>query len=682
MRVAFDIGGTFTDVILLGDDGSVSDLKTLSLLDEVGPAITQAVALRSSHAPVDRFVHATTICSNALIQGNTARVGLITTRGFRDTLMLRAQKGTNNPQLDWEAPEPVVLRRLTHEVDERILADGRIDRPLDEDQCRKAIQALVDAGVGAIAVCLINGYLNSEHEQRIYSLVTEIAPSMPVCLSSALQPEVREYERMSTTAINTSLIPVVDDYLSRLENHLATLSNRLLIMQSNGGVMSSEAARRRPVYMMESGPAAGALAAARVGTRLGLDKVLAFDMGGTTAKACLIQNGTPLERQSGEVGSGEVGTSSGGGHAVRVPMIDLVEVGAGGGSIAWSDGHVIRVGPESAGAAPGPVCYGRGGTRPTVTDANIVLGTMHPSELAGGTMRVDREAAYRAVAEFGAQLGLDPLDTADGIVQIAVIHMMRALRAVSTERGHDPREFTLMAFGGSGPLHAVALAEALDMSRIVIPPFPGVFSAFGLLLADYRLDFVSSQPTLLANLNEDPVLRQFAELEEQAFGEFAAQGVDPKLVRFMRSIDLRYNYQIDDLPLEFPEQYEPGSLAKVLGEHFRAAHEREFGYVGEGDIVAVNLRLRALANENRFDVRDLAATRPAVRPPATEDIWRDVYFGQDSGTLRTRVCARSDIGDGLHGPLIIEEPDTTIVVRPGWRAVSGGLGEVLLSRDQ
>src|SRR5215472_7004638 len=424
MRVGFDIGGTFTDVIIRADDGRIHTGKVLSILDRVGEDVAAAVRPVARPDKIENFVHGTTVASNAVIEGTTARTALITTRGFRDELEMRGQRRPNIYDVNWERLPALIPRSLRLEVNERVLGNGSVEQPLDLVQARAAIEKLVAQQVEAIAVCLINAYLNSVHERQLARLLAEIAPRTVVCLSSDIHPEMKEYDRASTTAINASLIPVVDRYLNRLEQTLSPLSDRMLVMQSNGGIMSAQAARSRPAYIIESGPAAGVLAAARLAAECGFGQVLSLDMGGTTVKACLIENGKPLEKPGGEIGAGvNAGTRlfGGGGHVVRVPSIDIVEAGAGGGSIAWlDDSGALRVGPRSAGAEPGPVCYGYGGTEPTVTDANVVLGYMNPNAIAGSTLEINRDAAAAAIErQLAAPLGLNLLEVAYGITQVA-----------------------------------------------------------------------------------------------------------------------------------------------------------------------------------------------------------------------------------------------------------------------
>lgn len=680
MRVGFDIGGTFTDVIVLGDDGRLTTAKVLSLLDRVGEDIVACVQRSAPKAQVESFVHGTTIGSNAVIENKTALTGLITTKGFRDELEMRGQRRPNIYDASWDRLPPLVPRSLRLEVNERALGDGSIEKPLDPQEVQAVIRILLDAHVEAIAVALVNSYLNPSHEKQIGQLIAAIAPCMVVCLSSDIHPEIREYERTSTTVINASLIPVVDRYLNQLEKHLSAYSNRLLIMQSNGGIMTAHGARRRPAYMIESGPAAGVLAASRLAAESGLDQVLSFDMGGTTAKACLIENGVPLEKSGGEVGGGATMTTrlfGGGGHALRVPSLDIVEVGAGGGSVAWiDDGGALRVGPHSAGADPGPVCYGRGGQEPTVTDANVVLGYMNPEAIAGATLRIDRQAAVAAVtAKVAEPLQLEMLRAAYGIAQVANATMMRALRAVSTERGRDPREFTLIAFGGAGPIHAAALAESLAITRVQVPLFPGLFSALGLLLADYRHDYVRSIATALDKVNPEDLHRQYASMEAAARAELLEEGVVSDAIRFDRQIDLKYGYQVSEMPLPFPAM-STKNLREELTRFFVDAHRQAFGYDSNDAIEVVNLRLRALASAGTLRFSDL--TSRVDGQPSAGTPFRDAYFGPVHGTLSTPIRRRADITTEQAGPLIVEEPDTTVVIPPGWKVQKDNKGNLIL----
>jgi N-methylhydantoinase A len=688
MRVAFDIGGTFTDVIVLGDDGGITTTKVLSLLDHVGEDIVACIRPLAHLHEVECFVHGTTIASNAIIEGKTAPTVLVTTRGFRDNLEMRGERRPNVQDPNWIRGPALVPRRLRLELSERILGDGTVEQELNPDEARALLRTLAAEPVEAIAVCFINSYLNPAHEQQLRTLIVEeLGHDASVCLSSEIYPQIREYDRTSTTVINASLVPVVDRYLNHVEKYLTAYSDRLLIMQSNGGIMSAQAARRKPAYMIESGPAAGVLAAARLAREARLDKVLSFDMGGTTAKACLIEGGVPAEKAAGEIGSA-VNTTTHlfykGGHALIVPSLDIVEVGAGGGSIAWvEEGGTLRVGPQSAGADPGPVCYGRGGQEPTVTDANVVLGYMNPDVIAGSALHIDHRAAADAIKRRIAEpLGLEVMDAAYGIVQIANSLTMRALRAVSTERGRDPRDFTLLAFGGAGPIHAAALAETMDISSLLVPLFPGLFSALGLLLADYRHDYIRSIVTPLDSVELDQILTCYSELEKSALAEMRSEGVPPEAVKFERYADLKYGYQLQELTLTFPPTGNQPNIASLLQQLFTEAHEQAFGYRADDPIELVSLRLRALANAGRLRFAELAD--PAVnssRLSGQNTHSRQVYFGRSYGLLETPIRSRQDISSMQGGPMIIEEPDTTVVVPPGWSIGLDNYFNLVLSKS-
>jgi N-methylhydantoinase A len=686
MRVGFDIGGTFTDVIVIDDHGAVSTAKVLSLLDRVGKDIIACVRPIAGAGAVENFVHGTTIASNAIIEGNTAVTALITTRGFRDNLEMRGERRPNVQDPNWTRGRALVPRRLRLELNERILGNGSVERPLDSDEARSLLRTLATEQVEAIAVCFINAYINPVHELRLRDIIlSELGTGTVVCLSTEIYPQIREYERTSTTVINASLVPVVDRYLTQVEKHLTTYSDRLLIMQSNGGIMSAQAARRKPAYMIESGPAAGVLAAARLAREAKLDRVLSFDMGGTTAKACLIEAGVPAEKAAGEIGSGaNLATHLfyKGGHSLIVPSLDIVEVGAGGGSIAWIEDGALHVGPRSAGAEPGPVCYGRGGREPTVTDANVVLGCMNPEIIAGSALHINRQAAWDAIRNRIAQpLGMEVLDAAYGITQIANTLMMRALRAVSTERGRDPRDFTLLAFGGAGPIHAAALADTIEISSVLVPVFPGLFSALGLLLADYRHDYISSIATMLDKVEPAAVQSCYQEMERSALEEMAAEGVPASAVRFERYADLKYGYQLQELTLAFPAMNGPANLANQLGKLFTAAHQQAFGYHADDPIELVSLRLRALAAAGRTGFAELAKSRGFASFGKPRDGSRPVYFGRHHGLLDAPVRSRNDITSVQNGPCIIEEPDTTVVVPPGWSVSRDAYTNLALARS-
>ena len=691
LRVAFDIGGTFTDVVIAGSDGQLLTYKILTLPDSVGADVGRCIAdaeRQHPESPVASLVHGTTIASNAVLEEQGARTGLITTKGFRDELEIRRLGRPSVYNVFWQRTPPLIPRRRRLEVSERMTVRGEVETPLKAEDVRQAIFSLKRQGVESIAVAFLHSYVNPSHERRAVALIRELFPEVMVCSSADILPEVREYERTSTTALNAYLMPVVGRYLDQVETQLQAYPPALQIMQSNGGVMSAAHARLRPVHMIESGPAAGALAAAGLAREIGLAQAVAFDMGGTTAKGCLIENGQPVETAEGEVGAGinRAGRlSKGAGYALRVPAYDIVEVGAGGGSLAWvDDGGALRVGPRSAGAVPGPACYDRGGTEPTITDANVVLGYMNPASIAGGTVPIDATAAQTAIqTRLGARLGLSIHEVAFGIHQVADATMTRAIRAVTTERGRDPREFTLIAFGGSGPVHAATLADNLGMSRVYIPLFPGVFSALGLLVADLRSDYVQSVPQDLDTVDPTALLREFDALVARAEQDTHNEQREQAGSTYERLIDLRYQRQSSELTLTVPAQVEAADLRRVLAESFHAAHERTYGYRREDDTIAiVSVRLKATVQTQSLSFSELGGYFGQSAKKATQMDSRRAYFGPQQGELETRILSRGDLLEqAVVGPLIVEEFDTTVVVPPQWQASVDTYGNIVLSKS-
>jgi N-methylhydantoinase A len=499
-RLGVDIGGTFTDATLLDEEtGALRIGKVPSTPKD--PSIgfieaTDAILKEGSVLPDDvtYIVHGTTVATNAIIEGTVARTGFITTDGYRDMLEIARQIRPSLYDLQFQKPKPLVPRYLCFGVPERLDAQGQVLTPFDKEAARRIATRLKEEEVESIAVCLLHAYVNPAHEQQLGNTLSEIVPDVVVSLSSEVAPEFREYYRASTTVINAAIRPVVARYLDRIQDRLQHkgFAAELLLMQSGGGVFTFAEASRKPVFMVESGPAAGVISAAHLGDTLGHKEIISFDMGGTTAKVGLIQNGSPRITKEYEVDvAAGAGSQRGGGYPIRTPVIDLVEIGAGGGSIAWVDsGGVLRVGPQSAGADPGPACYGQGGTEPTITDANLVLGRLQPDLFLAGRMRLDVNAARQAIKEKCAQpLGMDVVEAAYGIVEIANAAMVNALRLVSVQRGYDPREFVLVAFGGAGPVHANRLAAETEMPTLIVPMSPGTFSALGLLVTDLKHDF-------------------------------------------------------------------------------------------------------------------------------------------------------------------------------------------------
>lgn len=685
-RLGIDIGGTFTDIVLMGDDGTVLTQKVPSTPDNYAQGIVAGLAPLLP-CQISEVVHGTTVATNTILERKGALTGLITTKGFRDVLEIGRLRYPRLYDLTWEKPLPLVLRRLRREVEERVGASGEIVQPLDVDGAREVIRWMLAQNIETLAVCLINAYINPAHERQLGELIHELAPDLPVSLSCEVLPEIKEYERTSTTVINAYLQPVVSHYLHSLSDRLNQQLNRidnalpLYVMQSNGGVMSAESAAEIPIHIIESGPAAGVIASLTLAERVGLTNVLTLDMGGTTAKASLIEDGQIMHSPEYQVGGGvSVGTrlSKGGGYPLRVPAIDIAEVGAGGGSIVYLDtGGALRVGPQSAGAVPGPACYALGGEEPTLTDANVVLGYLNPAHLAGGALPLNAEKAYQTLHDkIATPLNLEVSDAAHGVYRIAAANMARAARAVSLDRGRDPREFVLCAFGGNGPLHATELAESLGIKRILIPPSPGLFSAFGLLYADVAYQLVQTYKRLLTELNAGEFKETLERLETSAREGLMAEGATATQVILQRAVDLRYVGQSSELTLPIVDSNPDRSGSQqvrigqpqffhILGERFAADHERTYGHRAPDDpIEVVNLRLTAIIPTAKSQLSYLEPPRSQTLPPN-----RPCYFGRETGWLEVPVLSREGLGrESEDGPFIVEEYDTTILVPPHCKA--------------
>jgi N-methylhydantoinase A len=683
VRVAVDIGGTFTDATLIDEEsGAVSIAKVLTTPADPSEGFMQAVdrALADGKvkaAQVGFVVHATTVATNAIIEGKIARGGFVTTEGFRDLLEIARQVRPSLYDTQFEKAKPLVPRDRAVTVAERLGPAGEVLRVLEDDSVRAAAEILRREEVETVAVCLLHAYVNPEHEQRVGAILAEELPGVPVSLSAEVAPEFREYLRASTTVINAVIRPVIERYLERIESRLADagVQAKLLVMQSSGGVFSSEAARTRPVFMVESGPAAGVIASAYLGETLGRPDILSFDMGGTTAKVGLIQDGQPSVTKNYNVG-GHAGAGIGGmslsGYPVRTPVVDLVEIGAGGGSIAWVDsGGLLRVGPQSAGADPGPVCYRRGGTEPTVTDANIVLGRLNPDYFLGGEIGLDVDGARRAIEERCAKpLGLDVTAAANGIVEIANAAMVNALHLISVQRGYDPRDFVLFGFGGAGPVHANALARDAEMPTLLIPRSPGIFSATGLLTTDLKLDTAVTVMRRVDELDADEVEASFAELEEAGRGELEREGLAADAMSFVRKIDLRYVGQSFELTIPAGDD--------LLGR-FHAEHDRTYGFAArEEPVEVVSLRLTSVGTIAKPPPRPLESggrAEPKER--------RQVYFAESDGYVDCPIYGRYALpaGASFPGPAVVEEFDSTTVVHPGFTVTVDDAGNLLIERE-
>ncbi|MDP6706213.1 MAG: hydantoinase/oxoprolinase family protein [Alphaproteobacteria bacterium] len=668
LRIAFDIGGTFTDCVLHdGASGAVHTLKTPSTAADPAEAVLQGLdaLLETARATPDQvaaILHATTVATNAVIERKGAPTALITTRGFRDVLIIGRQKRQEIYDLYLDKPAPLVRRRDIHEVPERTGFDGEVIEALDLDALDAVVDAIAAGEARSIAVALLHAYANPAHEQAIAGRLAERAPELPVSLSSEISPKFREYERTNTTAVNAYVRPVVDRYLGRLQAALTErgFDRELSIMQSNGGLVSPELARHYPVRILESGPAAGVLMAAMVGAADGAEHVITFDMGGTTAKLGAVDGGVPAITPTFEIG--QVANRPGSGLPVSVPSVELLEIGAGGGSIAGLEMGMITVGPESASAEPGPISYGRGGARPTVTDANVVLGYIDPGYFNGGAMRLDGDAAAGGIdAEIARPLGLSTGEAAWGVHLVATNNMEHAMRVVSVERGRDPRRYTIVAFGGAGPLHAARLARGIGVPRVLVPAAAGVGSAVGLLRAEPRIDVGTTRLLTLSAGTGPAIAELFAELEARARAELAQLGSADE-ARWSRYAYLRYAGQGFEIHVDLPQGPIGDDYPARAAAAFHDAYERQRHYRDDGaEVEAVDWVL--VATLPRPATEGLAFAGEATARRASRQAWLPETGGYAEVPVSNRAALAAD-GPTV-GPLIVEDPDATTLVLPG-----------------
>ena len=688
-RIGADVGGTFTDVILMDGEGKIWTHKIPSTPPDFERAVLDAIGrlLRETGIPgesIGDVSHGTTVATNAVLERRGARTALITTRGFRDVLELRRVRAPQMYDLFFDKPEPIVERHLRLEVKERIAADGDVLAPLDFADLEAVKDVLEREQVESIAVCTLHSYAYPRHEHAIGEFLQGAFPDLPVSLSTEILPERREYERTATTVLNAYVRPVMQRYLRAMRDGLTDqgIIAPVLIMQSAGGLTPEADAARRPVYVLESGPAAGVFAARSAGEQLGIDDLITFDMGGTTAKASIVEDGEISYSPEYEVGASVSAGNrlvGGGGELIRAPSIDIAEVGSGGGSIAWLDGAGgLRVGPRSAGAVPGPACYGRGGNEPTVTDANVVLGYIRPGELADGEVSVDPEAARRIVHDrIATPLGLDLLEAAEGIHRIANARCMRALRSVSTERGRDPRSFSLIAFGGSGPIHAAGLAGELLSPRVIVPPLPGLFSALGLLFSGVEHHEVYSCLLSGDGLTAETLGGIQSDLKRKMLSRFRAEGYSAERVAFAQSVDVRFRGQASEIRIPLPDS--PASEAAIgsLRRAFEREHRQLYGHTSDPDnpVEVVAVRLIGSTGHRKTGGRMRADRRHVRKMPS-----RPAYFGKKRETVETPVIDRTELTGPRLGPLLIDEYDSTTVVPPGVRASRDRQDFVVLDR--
>jgi N-methylhydantoinase A len=695
VRLGVDIGGTFTDAVIMNEQSGDFTIDKVPSTP-ADPSLSfhqitlQALAGAGRRpADVSFLVHGTTVATNTIIEGKTAACGFLTTAGFRDLLEIARQIKPEPFNIQFEKPRPLVPRHRSLEAVERVDYQGNVLEPLDHESVRAAARVFRAENVEAVAICFLHSYINPRHEERAAAILREELPGLHLSLSSEVCPEFREYFRASTTVVNAAITPVVSTYLSRVEKRLADLGIgvQLSIMQSNGGIFTSQVARTKPVHIVESGPAAGVIVAAHVGLLAGRRNVISLDIGGTTAKAGLIEDGVPTVTNEFEVGARAAGrrhNAKATGYPIRSGVVDLVEVGAGGGSIGWVDsGGALRVGPESAGAEPGPACYGRGGQVPTLTDANLILGRINPDYFLGGKMKLSLDAAAKAVEEHLARpLQLSLAEAASGMVEIANSNMIEALRLVSVQRGFDPREFSLVAFGGAGPLHANAIARELAIPEVIIPMSPGVSSALGLLLADIKHDFVRTYIKPFSQLDLDFVNRAFAEFEADARALLDREGVAADHQRFVRELDMRLRGQSFELKVPVPFWPLGHEHLKAQEADFHKLHERAYGHSFPGEPVeVVNLRLTARGIIPKPRLKQAGQETPADAP-ARQPLKgrRPVFFGAAEGYLVTPIYDRYQLQPFalLFGPAVLEEFDSTVVVLPGYVATVDEFGSLHL----
>lgn len=675
LSVAVDIGGTFTDLLAYdGESGRIFQAKCLSTPPDFAVGVLDGVRKADLQlGPVDTFVHGSTVAINTAIERTGARTALVVTRGTRDVYQIGRGNRPESYNILFRRPEPLALPSLTFEVNQRTTAWGEALVAFDEAQATEVARSVVESNAESVAICFLHSYQDPTDESRMAEILGKLDRSKFVTMSHEIARKSGEYERMSTTVLNAYIGPKTSKYISNLEQLLEKdgFRGRLLIMQSNGGLMSAASAKQVPVSMMESGPVGGVIAAAQISSDLGHENSIAFDMGGTTAKASLVHGREPSIAEGYYIG----GYASG--HPAMLPVVDIVEVGTGGGSIAWIDEvGALKVGPQSAGAAPGPICYRRGGTRPSVTDANVVLGRIGAESFLGGEMRLDREAAHAAMAELGRPLGLDATATALSIVDIAVAKMSLAVRGVSVERGFDPRDFALVGMGGAGPIHALAIARELHIPTVIIPVLPSHFSALGMLMSDLRHDYVRTHLVPLQKLDFRELQRIVAQMMGEARAVLEHERVSEHAMSFQRFLDLRYEGQEFAIKVPVSAEEIEGAQLETIRERFDAIHDRSFGHAApEEPLEVVNVRLTARGMRQKVRMPAVAA-RSRPTPVGT----RKVCLERADRYAECPVYRRESLGAAseLAGPALVEEYGSTTVLFEGDVASVAQTGEIVV----
>jgi N-methylhydantoinase A len=689
-RLAVDIGGTFTDFVLLdAASGRVVVEKTLTTpsapLDAVRTGVLQLLT-KAGVTPSDitaPIVHATTLITNALIEGKIGRAGLVTTQGFGDTLLIRDEHRYDMYDLQIEFPAPPIPRELTFEIDERTGAEGVVLLAPSDEALDQLTDRLREARVEAVAICLLNSYVNPANEQHIaMHLRREL--NVPVCISSDISPQIREYPRMITTACNAATMPVIGPYLDDLQKWLAAegFGGSVLMMLSNGGVVSADDAARAPIRLVESGPAAGALAGSWFARRLGEERLLCFDMGGTTAKACLIEHGEPELTNTFEVARA-YRFKKGSGFPVSVPSVDLVEIGAGGGSMARVDQFgLLKVGPESAGADPGPVSYGNGGTVTAVTDADVLLGLLDPTAFLGGDMPLNADLADTSTGEIATKLELSTIDTAAGIHEVVNQNMAAAARMHGVEMGIDLRGVSLIAFGGAGPVHACGVADLLESDRVIFPVNASVLSAFGTLVSPVRIDLARSLPRLIEDIDVAERDALLDDLRKEGRRVLSAAGVPDDDVVFRYGVDARYAGQGNEITIWVGEGEQWPATSVQVHDAFESEYKRIYGMTIP-DVAIEGITWRLSASALMTVVEPDHAVKTATGPVVPRN-HRPMIFGRGQNPVETPVFSRSELGSGstFSGPAVVEERETTSVIRPGWSVEVAADGSLIATRTE
>ena len=661
--IGIDTGGTFTDVTLINNQtGFCSYFKLPTSTNHPAKGILEGIESIISQQKVDAkkiglVIHGTTLGTNALLQGRYAKTGMITTSGFGDILELARQRRPHFFKLDVQKPTPVIEKDLRVEIDERIDYSGNIITPLDKAKIIEGLNHFKNKNVEAIVINFLHSYANPTHEIEAKKLIIDNWPEIYCCTSSEVLSEFREFERFSTTSINASLMPIMDRYLAEFENGVGNIGIKAKprVLQSNGGAVSCQAIRKMPVNTFNSGPAGGVIGSVNVAKKLKLDNLITFDMGGTSTDVCLILKGTPSKKNIRDIG----------GFPVRSRTIDVHNIGAGGGSIAWIDpGGLLKVGPRSSGAYPGPACYNRGGTLPTVTDANLVLGRLSSDVKLAGSVVLNKELALKALKPLAKTLKIDEIEAAAGIIEIVNTNMMGAVRVISVEQGFDPREFPMLAFGGAGPLHGVEVAKAMELSKVIISPRPGLLSAVGLLQADQRADFSVTKILPLEKSSIGPIINACKILQEKAEKWISDEDLKESSVLFELATEMRYLGQSLDLLVPLAEKDLNELKLKEMSKIFHRIHEERFGYcLDNHPLEIVNIRLVAKTRNNDTDIKQINSEN--LDKDNDKIAERKVWF-PDSGFIKTRIVQRQELefNSVFNGPAIIEQMDTTTVIPP------------------